>query len=588
MANTDRPIAVRVRPAGLAEAPRAGFQGLRVEQIILGVAAALLLILVGYPLLWLLLGSLGVPQRLDLTTFQQVARDPSFRQPLVNTVILAIGTAILSTVFGVPLAWFAARTDVPLKRFLRISVAVAYIVPPYLTALAYIILAGPNAGILNRLFVSVTGAAQGPINVFSLIGVMFVIALHSFAIVFFFTYSALLSIDASQEEAARILGASRLQTTIRVTLPLVMPSITAGALLAGVTSMALFGPQAFIGMPGRVFFLPTRIYALFGRYPPAIAEASALAFALIVLTVIGLGIQRWYLAKKSYVTVSGKSNRAAPMELGPWKWVGLSFCLVVICLAVIFPVLVLVNASISKSWVAPFSLDNLTTSNFHYALFEEPMTQRGIVNSLKLAAGAATLAMVIGAFIAYLNRRTAVRGRQALDYLSILPLGLPGIVLAVGLLQAWIRPPLVLYGTIWILLVTYIVRFIPLAVRSADASIQQVDPSLEDAARISGASWMQTVRLITARLIQPGLLVGWILVFIPAIGELSATILLYSAGNETMAVALYRLRELGRLELVASIAVMKIVMTLAALYVAQRIAGKELDELASGGRSGGG
>jgi len=346
--------------------------------------------------------------------------------------------------------------------------------------------------------------------------------------------------------------------------------------------LALFGPQAFLGLPGRLFFLPTRIFSLFSRYPPDTAGASALAFALIVLTALGLGLQRWYLAHRSYVTLGGKASRPAPLALGRWRWVGLAYALLVIGFAVFIPLFVLVSTAFSKNWVAGLSPSNLTLENFRYALFEEQVTRRAVGNSLKLAVAAATAATLIGALVAYLNRRTTARGRQFLDYLSILPLGLPGIVLAVGIIQAWIRPPLVLYGTIWILLVCYVARFMPVAVRSADVSLAQVDPALEDAARITGASWLQTFRTITARLIRPGLLVAWLLVFIPSMGELSATVLLYSSGNETLSVALYRLQELGRLEVVSAIAVFTVSLTLLALVVAQRIAGKELDELASG------
>ncbi len=557
-------------------------QRLPIENVVLGLAALALLVLVGYPLVWLALGSLGLPTKLSLARYADIVGDPSYRQPLVNTVELAAGTAVLSVLFGVPLAWLVARTDVPAKRLIRTCTALAYIIPPYLTALAYIILAGPNAGVLNALFVAVTGAKEGPLNVFSMPGVIVVISVHAFAIVFFFTYSALLSVDATQEEAAWILGAGRLTTLRRITLPLVAPAITAGALLAAVISMALFGPQAFLGLPGRLFFLPTRIFSLFSRYPPDTAGASALAFALIVLTALGLGLQRWYLARRSYVTLGGKASRPAPLALGRWRWVGLAYALLVIGFAVFIPLFVLVSAAFSKNWVAGLSPENLTLENFQYALFQEQVTRRAVGNSLKLAVAAATAATLIGALVAYLNRRTTARGRQFLDYLSILPLGLPGIVLAVGIIQAWIRPPLVLYGTIWILLVCYVARFIPVAVRSADASLAQVDPALEDAARIIGASWLQTFRTITARLIRPGLLVAWLLVFIPSMGELSATVLLYSSGNETLSVALYRLQELGRLEVVSAIAVFTVILTLLALVVAQRIAGKELDELASG------
>jgi iron(III) transport system permease protein len=552
------------------------------QQIVLGLTAAATLILVGYPLLWLLLGSLGIPRTLSLAAFASIVTNAAYSQALLNTVVLALATGLGSVLFGVPLAWATARTDLPGKGLLRVAAAMAYMLPPYLTAIAYIILAGPNSGQLNRFVTALTGAERGPFNIFTLAGVAFVISLHVFPITYFLTHAALLSVDSGLEQSAQILGASRLRTLRRITLPLVAPAITAGFLLAGVNSMALFGPQAFLGNPGRVDFLPTRVYALLQRFPPNFAEASALSFALVSLTVLGLYAQRAFLERKSYVTVAGKAGRSEPVRLGAWTVPVLLLCWGVALFAVILPLGILAMAAFSKNWLEPFLPGNWTLGNFSYALFEEQVSRRGLVNSLGLAAGAATLSILLGLVIAYFDLRTQVRGRRLLDYLAILPLGLPGIVLSVGLLQGWIRIPLPVYATIWILLIAYTARFIPLAVRSANTSLRQVDPSLEEAARVVGAGWVQALRRVTAPLIRPGLLVGWILVFVPAMAELSATVLLYTQGTETLSIAVFRLHELGRLEVVAAIAVVQIAITLTALAVAVRIAGRGID-LAGGG-----
>lgn len=556
--------------------------GPAIQRTILLVAVLATLVLVAYPLVWLFLGSLGVPRGLSLNAYWTLFTNAAYVQALLNTLALALGVALGSLVLGVPLAWATARTDLPASGLLRVLVAIAYMLPPYLTALAYIILAGPNSGHLNRLFTAVTGAAAGPFNVFSLGGVIFVISLHVFPIVYFLTHTALRSVDVALEQSAQILGASRWQTLRRVTLPMVTPAITAGVLLASIESMALFGPQAFLGTPARIDFLPTRVYSLLQRFPPLFAEASALAFALVVLTVLGLFVQRAFLERRSFITVTGKAGRVEVVRLGRWRPPLLVWCWSVVLVAVVLPLGVLTLAAFSKSWLDPFLPSNWTLQNFGYALFQEQTSQRGILNSLRLAAGSATLCMVLGLLVAYIDLRTTMRGRRLLDYLAILPLGLPGIVLAVGLLQAWIRVPLPIYATIWMLLIAYAARFLPLAVRSANSALRQVDPSLEEAARITGAPWLQAITRVTAPLIRPGLLVGWILVFIPAMGELSATILLYTQGSETLAIAIYRLQELGRLEIVAALAVLTVVVTLLALAVAVRIAGRGADELAGG------
>ncbi len=542
--------------------------------LVLGAAVVVLLALVGYPLLWLLLGALGLPNEIGLDHFVRVYTRAQNFEPLTNTLVLALGTGLLSVVLGVPLAWAAARSDMPLRRSVHALVALSYVTPPYLTALAYIILLGPDAGHFNRALRWLLGLETGPFNVFSMGGIIFVIGIHVFAFTYFLTYTALQSVDAALEESAQVLGAGRWTITRRITLPLVAPAITGGALLAAIDSMALFGPQAFLGLPAQIVFLPTRIYGLLGSYPPRWGDASALSLILVLLTVAGLVIQRGYLERRSFVTVTGRGVRTRRMRLGPWRWPLLAFCLLVVFFSAVAPVAVLVAAAFSKSWIAPLTPDNMTLAHFRSAVLEDQIAVRGIVNSFKLATGAALITVVLGLAIAYVDLRTRLRGRRLLDYLAIVPLGLPGTVMAVGILLAFIRRPLVLYGTIWILLVAYVARFIPLAVRSANATLRQSDPALEEAARITGATWFQTIRLVLLPIARPGLMVAFLLVFIPALSELSATILLYTAGTETIAVAIFRLNDLGQLEVVAALAVFMLAVILAVSLTLNWLAGR--------------
>jgi iron(III) transport system permease protein len=530
--------------------------------LVFGLAIALLLVVVGYPLLWLLMAAFGVPQSVELSYLARVYTRAQNLAPLVNTLILAVGAGAVSVLLGAPLAWATARSDMPLCRTIRALVALAYITPPYLTAIAYIILLGPDAGYFNHAIQAVTGLTRGPLDIFSLGGVIFVVGMHVFPFTFFMTHNALRSVDASFEEAASLLGARRWAVMVRVYLPLVAPAITGGALLSAIASMALFGPQALLGLPAQVTFLPTRIYGVIGSYPPRWAEASALSLTLVVLTALGLILQRWYLERRSYVTVGGRGLRVETMRLGRLKWPLLAFSLVVVFFSSVAPIGVLTIAAFTHSWVEGLSVANLTLANFNEALFNNQVAVRGIINSFLLATGAGIGAVLIGATVAYVDLRTKIPGRRFLDYLAILPLGLPGTVLAVGVLLAFIRPPLVLYGTIWILLVAYIARSIPLATRSLNATLRQIDVSLEEAARVVGATQFEALRRILLPLTRPGLAVAFLLVFIPALSELSATILLYSSGAETIAIAVFRLNELGQLEVVAALAVFTIAVTL--------------------------
>jgi iron(III) transport system permease protein len=532
------------------------------EAVVLGSAVAVLMFLVGYPLLWLLLGALGLPQSIGLEHLERALTRPQNFAALSNTLQLALGTGVMSVLFGVPLAWATAKSDMPWRRLVHALVALSYITPPYLTAVAYIILFGPEAGQFNRLLRALGGFAAGPIDIFSMPGVIFVVGMHVFAFTYFLTYSALKSVDAALEESAQMLGAGRWQTAWRINLPLVAPAISGGALLAAIDSMALFGPQAIIGTPAQIVFLPTRIYATIGGYPPRWGEASALSLLLVALTLAGLALQRGYLERRAYITVGGRGVRSNEVALGAWRWPLCGFCLLVVFFSAAAPIGVLGLTAFLASWTEPLSLANLTLRHFYVALFQDQVSVRGILNSFKLASAAATIAVMIGAAIAYLDVRTDARGRRLLDYLAILPLGLPGTVMAVGILLAFIRLPLPIYGSIWILLVAYVARFIPLATRSANATFRQIDPSLEEAGRATGASWWHSVQKILLPLSRPGLLVAFLLVFIPAFGELSATILLYTGGSETIAIAIYRLNDLGQLEVVSALAVFTIAVVL--------------------------
>ena len=257
---------------------------------------------------------------------------------------------------------------------------------------------------------------------------------------------------------------------------------------ASSTRIALFGSQAIIGLPGRILTLPTRIYALFD-YPPEYGLASALSLVFVLITVVALYLQRAFLARRSYVTLAGKGSRPQLMQLGPLRWVMLGFGIVIFIVSIVAPYATLIAVSFSKSWGLEF-WKGLTLANYKFILFDYNVTQRAILNSLMLATVAATIAVLLGAVIGWIDLRTRIPGRRFLDYAALIPLGLPGIVVAVALIQFWLAMPVALYGTLAILLLAYVGRYIPLGVRAANSSLRQIDPSLEESAQILGASWL--------------------------------------------------------------------------------------------------
>jgi iron(III) transport system permease protein len=564
-------VATALATAG-AVSPR---PSLSLEHWVTGGAIVTLIVLIVLPLISLLWGSIAADAGPTFEYFQRAVSSRLYLTALTNSLILGAWTGLFSVLIGVPLAWAVARTNLPFKGFVKFTASLSYLSPPFLTAIAFVNLFSPNAGLINAFVRDVLGLPWLVFNVFSMTGLVLVTVLHTFPFVYLLATSALQSVDASYEESAQILGAGKLRTALTITGPLVAPAILSGALLAFVNAIALFGSQAIIGLPGRLFTLPTRIYALFD-YPPQYGLASALSLIFVAITVVALYLQRAYLAKRSYVTMAGKGVRPQLIDLGTGRWLLFGFCVAVFIVAILLPYAALLAVSFSKSWGLAF-WKNLTFANYSFVLFEYDVTQRAIGNSLVLAVAAATIAAMLGAMIGWIDLRTRIPGRRLLDYISLIPLGLPGIVMAVALIQFWLRMPVALYGTLAILLLAYTARYIPLGVRAANSALRQVDPSLEESARILGASWGMTMREITLPLIRPGLFAGWVLVFVPAIQELSASILLFSSDSITLAVAVYNLYETGYVEPVSALAIVNMAIIGAAIWIANRLSGVRRD-----------
>lgn len=545
------------------------------ENIVIGATVLAVLILIVLPLLSLLAGSVLSAEGVGFTHFREVFSSRLYTGPLINSLILGAWTGLFSILVGVPLAWAVSRTNVPGKMLITATATLSYLSPPFLTAIAFVNLFSPNAGLINIFLRDVAGLPWLTFNIFSMSGLVLVTVLHTFPFVYLLTSTALRSVDASFEEAAQILGASKWRTALAITGPLVAPAILSGTLIAFVNAIALFGSQAIIGLPGRIVTLPTRIYSLFD-YPPEYGLASALSLIFVAITVAALYLQQAFLARRSYVTLGGKGARPCLVGLGPARWVLFAFCVLVFIVAIAMPYLTLIAVSLSKSWGINF-WQGLTLAHYKFILFEYDVTQRAISNSLILAVLAATIAVLLGVAVGWIDLRTKMLGRRLLDYAALVPLGLPGIVMAVALIQFWLRMPVALYGTMAILLLAYVARYMPLGVRSANSALRQIDPSLEESARILGASWGMTMREVTLPLIRPAMFAGWLLVFVPVIQELSASILLFSSQSITLAVAVYNLYETGYTEPVAALAMVNMAIIGTAIWLAGKVGGNRSD-----------
>jgi len=537
---------------------------------------AVLVLLVASPLVRLVAASLQEPEtgRFTLVNYAEAYGNFRHLQALWNSLVLGGGVAVLAAVFGVPIAWAISRTDMPLKGLVRLMVLGAFITPPYLGAIGWILLAGPNSGWLNRIWMALSGAEHGPFNVYTMPGLILIVAVTSFPYTFVFVNSALDLVSSEMEDAANILGAGTLRTTFRVTLPLVFPAILAGLIISFLEAIALFGAPALIALPGRFHVVSTQLWQFF-EYPVRVEEAAAYAMPLLIITVLMFWLQRKILGRRGYAAVTGKGGERRMIRLGRWRFAMLGYALIVCTLSVLLPMLVLMQAAFAKAWGRGFSLDNLTLHNFTYLLFEQTQAQKVIVNTFVYAGLTAFAAIGLTLAIAYVVNRRLVPFANALAFLCMAPFVIPGIVLAIGFYAAYAPPPLALYGTATILVLAFTTRFLPIAYASSAAGMRSINPEMEEAVRILGGGPLMAIRKVLAPLLKKSLAGAWILVFIPATRELSAAIFLVGPNTRVISVMLFDLSEEGNFEVLAALGAILLVVTVVIAAIGFKVIGRD-------------
>jgi iron(III) transport system permease protein len=506
----------------------------------------LLATLVLLPMFWLLVTSLRDDARhFTLAHYRQLFTDPTFLKPLWTTMWTSAAVGALCLATAAPMAWLVARTDLPLKRFLRMLILASFVTPPFLGAFAWVLLGGPNAGLVNQWYYALFNLkpfeAQSLINIFSAWGMVFVIALYTFPYVFTFVANSLDVIPSELEEASAILGAPTWRTAVHVTLPLVAPALIAGFLVAFLQSMTIFGAPAILALPAGIDTMTTKIWSLF-QFPPQLGLAAAAALPLLMITVALLKAQSSIMGRRGYSVIGGKSTGSRPIRLGAWKVPALALFAFVLGCSVLLPYGVLLRTAFVKNWSAPVA-GNFTFENWRFVFFEFSGTRLALVNTFLLGATAATAGTILATVVGYLSLRKLVWGHRYLAFLATAPVAIPGIVLAVGLFLSYTRPPLVLYGTLTIIFLAYVTKELPVGYQQVAAALKSVHPELEDASRIFGATRLRALADITAPLIRNGVIATWMFIFIGSIRELSATILLFTARTKTVSVTMFDLRE---------------------------------------------
>jgi iron(III) transport system permease protein len=553
---------------------RGASEGIR-QRVWAGAWVALLLailaFLVIYPMLLLLVGALtdvnpvveGVQlSHVSVANFLAVLSNPNVAEALLNTLIACGGGTLIAVVIGLAFSWIVVRTNTPFKGLIASASILPLFAPPLVAGVAWAILGSPKTGLINTVFKWM--GSDWRVDFYSMWGLIFVFGIYYAPYVYMFTASALRNMDPSLEEAAEISGASAFSTLFSVTFPLIMPAIVSGMLLSFIVMLGIYGIPAVLGAPVNLNVLTTYIFKLTNWSPPLYNTAAAVAVILMAVTGGLVYLQQKVLSGRSYTTVAGKAYRPRNLDLGPWRWFTFGLALVYLLAVVVLPTLALIVAAFRKFMfirdvASLFDLRQYSLVHFQ-SIFDNPLTLRSIYNAVEVGVITAVVGGTLAFAIGYTIHRTNVVGRRSIDLVSTLPVAIPGLVVGVAYLWAWIGIPGGLYGTIWILALAFIARFMPDTVKALSTSFLQIHRELEEAAWVCGKGVLGTIRTIVLPLASPGVLAAMTLLFVLAIRELGSSLFLYTSNTMVMSVLLLDYYEGGNLGKTAAFSLVQTVL----------------------------
>lgn len=500
--------------------------------------------------------------------------DGLFRSPkvLLNTLHVAALATGMAALIGFSMAWILSRTDVPGRRTLESLMSLPYYVTPLVGALAWSALASPKSGILNQLWRAL-GGTQALININSPGGIAWVMALFEGSVAFVMISAAMKSMDPALEESSQILGAGKFETMLRVTLPMVAPAVVGATLFVFAEMIGSFSAAAILGMPERFFVITTAIWTLVVRFPPDFPLASAMGLSLFGVMLGMMYLYRRVMRAASYVTITGKAFRPRLMQMGWIRWPLCGICLAYLSVSVFLPMLALIYVSLLKfATVIPkdifWTLDNYRTA------FNLGPIRAALGTSLLLGLMTATVGMILMGLLSWIINRSQTRGSGVLEYIVMFPQSVPRLVFGLGLLLAWVVMPIPVYGTIWLLLLAYLTVFMPLGIRTISGVMVQLDKSVEECARVCGASWLYQLWTVTMPLLRPGLIAAWMLLFIASVREVGASVLLIGPQTKVIGPAIISSWESSGLQLTAAMAIIQVSIVFAALLILLIVAGR--------------
>ena len=536
-----------------------------------GALLAALAFLVLYPVAMLLLGALtntnpvvdgfGV-LNLSLGNFLSVLGNPNVHEALLNSLLVCTGGTALAVVIGLTFSWIVVRANTPLKRLIGAASIIPLFVPPLVGGVAWSILGSPKSGLVNAMLR--WAGTDWRIDLYSMAGLIVVFGMYYAPYVYMFTAAALRNMDPSLEEAAEISGVGPVRTLFTVTFPLIAPAIISGMLLSFIIMLGIYGIPAVLGTPTNIPVLTTYIFQLTNWSPPLYSTAAAVAIILMIVTGLLVVLQQRVLAGRSFTTVAGKAFRPRALDLGRWRWLTFALASLYIFIVVVLPTLALIVAAFRRFLFIPdaaslFELRHYSLIHF-YEIFDNPLTLRSIWNTMEVGVITALLGGALAFAIGYTVHRGNAPGRAGIDLISTLPVAIPGLVIGVAYLWAWIGLPGGLYGTIWILALAFIARYLPDTTKTLSTSFMQIHRELEEAAWVCGRTLLGAIRTIVLPLARPGTIAAMTLLFVLAIRELGSSLFLYTSNTMVMAVLLLDYYEGGNTGKTAAFSLVQIVL----------------------------
>lgn len=549
---------------------------------VIAICVAFTLYIAVIPLGFLLWQSFFTPQtatkaaEFTLGNYIGAYTNPDTIRLLWNSTRFAVGVAVFAFLLGTTLAWINERTNTPFKTAFYALSLIPLVIPGILFTVAWILLGSPKIGIINLVLMQWFGFEQPLFDIYSMWGMIWVDGLHYSPMAFLLMTAAFRAMDPSLEESATMSGANVFQVLWHITLKLSWPAIFATILILFVRAIESFEVPALLGLPVGIHVFTSSIYQAVHRYPSNIGLASTYAITLLVITTIGIYfISRLSNSGSKYSTMTGKGFRPRQINLGKWRWVAVAAFILYFALIVLLPFAVLLWSSFQKFYAVPSvqALQNLTLDPYRFVL-SYPTLGRSVWNSLLLSFGSATVIMLITSVICWIVVKTKLPGRWLLDNLASLPMVFPGLVLGLALMIFYLNVDIGVYGTMWILFIAYVTRFMPYGLRFNTTSMLQIHKELEESAAMSGASWGTTFRRIILPLLKPGLVAGWIYIMIVSIRELSSSILLYSPGTEVVSIIIWELWENGQYVELSALGVLFILALLVLVSFAQYVGKK--------------